>query len=262
MEAFGEHLRRWRRRRALSQLELAALAGTSSRHLSFLESGRSSPGREMVLRLAEALAVDGPERDRALEAAGLEPFRRQGVPDDGERALLTNAVGALLDGHDPLPAFALDPDWRLLGANGGGRRLLAALGAAGAGETPAGGGSLLELLIAHADSGAILDWPDVADAALRRGRAELARHSRSTRDLERALARLESVLDGQGAPAGVDGSAAAVMPLRVRAGDETLSLLTMVAQFGGVDYVEVDAPRVELMLPADGPTRRWFERGG
>ena len=279
MEAFGEHLRRWRRRRAFSQLELATRADTSSRHLSFLESGRSSPGRGLVLRLAEALDIESAERDRALEAAGLEPFRRSGVPAEAERALLARTLEALLAGHDPMPALALGTDWRLLGANAGGTRLLAALGVDLAGGTAAGEAGLAHLLIAHADSGLILDWEQVADGAVRRGRAELARRDRPSPVLAAALARLDELLEGRaevgsdrehgagGAQRTARGRAdgarpAAVVPLRLRIDGRTLSLVTVLAQFGGVDYVELDAPRVELMLPADEPTRLWFERDG
>jgi len=290
MEAFGEHLRRWRRERSLSQLALATLTGTSARHLSFLESGRSVPGRNMVLRLAEALGVPPFERDRALEAAGLPPLHRQAAPDARGRPALERAVATLLRGHDPLPAFAVDTDWHLLGCNGGGERVLGLLGASPssfAGEAPdAAAPTLVDLLAAHADSGAILNWNEVAALLLKRARGELARRADPSASLVAGIERLallhEARTAGGGVPSAggepngamavgaesrpfgvVDASSSATtpvtVPLRLRAAEVTLSLVTTIAEFGGIDYLDIDAPRVELMFPGDEITRLWFE---
>src|SRR3954451_20656129 len=100
----GGLLRDWRRRRHLSQLDLALEAGISARHLSFVETGRSRPSAEMVLRLAEDLEVPLRERNRLLLAAGYAPRYEQHPLDDPEMAAVRDALGQVLAAHDPYPA--------------------------------------------------------------------------------------------------------------------------------------------------------------
>src|SRR3954452_20932752 len=103
--AFGEHLRHWRQRRRLSQLDLAQEADISTRHLSFVETGRSVPSREMVLRLAERLDVPLRERNALLVAAGYAPMYRERPLDDPAFAPAKQAVELILKSHEPYPAF-------------------------------------------------------------------------------------------------------------------------------------------------------------
>lgn len=113
----GELLRHWRQRRRLSQLALAADADISQRHLSFLESGRASPSREMLLRLAEQLAIPLRERNRLFLAAGLAPAYGERALDTPELATVRRVVDQLLDAHTPYPALAVDRHWSLVAAN-------------------------------------------------------------------------------------------------------------------------------------------------
>jgi transcriptional regulator with XRE-family HTH domain len=116
-EAFGAHLRRWRQLRGLSQLALALEAGSSPRHLSFLETGRALPSREMLLRLAERLMVPPPERNAWLVAAGFAPMYRQRPFDHPDLAAARAAVERVLAAHEPYPALAIDRHWQLVAAN-------------------------------------------------------------------------------------------------------------------------------------------------
>jgi transcriptional regulator with XRE-family HTH domain len=125
---FGDLLRQWRQRRALSQLALSAEAEISQRHLSFLETGRSTPSREMVLRLAEGLDVPLRERNLMLSAAGFAPVYRERPADDPELAVARQAVTAILKGHEPFPALAIDRHWHLIEANASVGPLLAGVG--------------------------------------------------------------------------------------------------------------------------------------
>jgi transcriptional regulator with XRE-family HTH domain len=115
--AIGEQLRTWRQRRRLSQLDLALEAEISARHLSFLETGRSQPSREMVLTLAEHLAVPLRERNMLLVAAGFAPVFPERRLDDPALAPARQAVDLVLAGHEPYPALALDRHWTLVAAN-------------------------------------------------------------------------------------------------------------------------------------------------
>jgi transcriptional regulator with XRE-family HTH domain len=127
---FGEHLRAWRLRRRMSQLDLASDAEISTRHLSFVETGRSVPSREMVLRLAERLDVPLRERNALLVAAGYAPMYRERPLDDPALAVAKQAVQLILKRHEPYPALAVDRYWNLLAHNALVPHLLAGVDAA------------------------------------------------------------------------------------------------------------------------------------
>src|ERR1700757_3158705 len=113
----GEHLREWRQRRHLSQLDLAVDAEISARHLSFVETGRASPSREMVLKLAERLDVPLRERNVFLVAAGYAPAFPQRSLDDPMLKFARQAIDLVLKAHEPNPALAYDRHWNLVTAN-------------------------------------------------------------------------------------------------------------------------------------------------
>jgi transcriptional regulator with XRE-family HTH domain len=121
----GDLLREWRQRRHLSQLDLALEAEISTKHLSFLETGRASPSREMLLHLAERLDVPLRERNFLLVAAGYAPVFPERRLEDPALAVARKAVDLVLAGHEPYPALAVDRHWTLLAANEATRRLMA-----------------------------------------------------------------------------------------------------------------------------------------
>jgi transcriptional regulator with XRE-family HTH domain len=114
---FGDQLREWRQRRRMSQLDLAAEAELSTRHLSFVETGRSQPGREMLLRVLEHLNLPFREQNRILLAAGHAPAFPERSLDDPELAPVREALDVILSGHEPYPAVAVDRAWNLVAAN-------------------------------------------------------------------------------------------------------------------------------------------------
>ena len=113
----GDHLREWRQRRHLSQLDLAGDAEISARHLSFVETGRAAPSREMVLKLAERLQVPLRERNVLLVAAGYAPAFPQRSLDDPALKSARAAIDLVLRAHEPNPALASDRHWNLVSAN-------------------------------------------------------------------------------------------------------------------------------------------------
>ena len=113
----GDHLRKWRQRRHLSQLDLAVDAEISARHLSFVETGRAAPSRDMVLRLAERLDVPLRERNVLLVAAGYAPAFPQRSLDDPALKSARAAIDLVLKAHEPNPALAYDRYWNLVSAN-------------------------------------------------------------------------------------------------------------------------------------------------
>jgi transcriptional regulator with XRE-family HTH domain len=121
---FGSLMRAWRRRRHLSQLDLASGADVSSRHLSFIETGRATPSRAMVLRLAAVLEVPLRERNQMLVAAGLAPEYVERSLDDPEMATIRRGVEQVLTAYEPYPCLAVDRGWNILLANAGASVLL------------------------------------------------------------------------------------------------------------------------------------------
>jgi transcriptional regulator with XRE-family HTH domain len=113
----GEHLREWRQRRRLSQLDLALEAEISTKHLSFLETGRATPSRDMVLHLAERLEVPLRERNLLLLSAGYAPVFAERSLEDPALGAARKAVDLVLAGHEPYPALAIDRHWTLITAN-------------------------------------------------------------------------------------------------------------------------------------------------
>src|SRR3954462_6470993 len=113
----GEYLREWRQRRHLSQLDLASDADISARHLSFVETGRATPSRDMVLHLAERLDVPLRERNLLLLSAGYAPVFSERSLEDPALGAARKAVGLVLAGHEPYPALAIDRYWTLINAN-------------------------------------------------------------------------------------------------------------------------------------------------
>ena len=114
----GELLRGWRQRRRLSQLDLSLEAEVSARHLSFVETGRSKPSRELVLHLAEHLDVPLRERNSLLLAAGYAPAYQERSLDDADMDPVREALDLILSGHEPYPAVIVDRHWDLVTANG------------------------------------------------------------------------------------------------------------------------------------------------
>jgi transcriptional regulator with XRE-family HTH domain len=243
---FRMQLRSWRQRRSLSQLELAIRAGTTQRHLSYLEQGRSVPSRTMVVRLAESLDLTLRDRNELLLSSGFAPVYPESDLDGPELLAVRSAIVAVLDAHDPYPAIAATPDGRLVAHNdatdvffeGATPELLSpplngfrlALHPAGMAPRirnfPEWGQHVLEAL-----RGALRRRPDEAVAAL--------------------LAELETYVPS--APPGVDHLGFAV-PLRLATLDGDLTLITTLTSFATAIDVTVAELHLEAFLPADEHT--------
>jgi transcriptional regulator with XRE-family HTH domain len=115
--AFGKSLRAWRQRRGLSQLELAGAADISTRHLSFVETGRTNPSREMVLRLVSKLGVPLRDRNTLLVTAGYAPMYNESRLEAPALEAARKTIELILKGHEPFPALAIDRHWNMVAAN-------------------------------------------------------------------------------------------------------------------------------------------------
>lgn len=244
---FGALLREWRGRRRLSQLDLSVLAGVSSRHVSFLETGRTDPSRSMVLRLAEHLQVPLRERNRLLVAAGFAPLFAERPLDDPDMAAARRAVELIVRGHQPNPALAVDQRWNLVLANAAAEVFLDDV-APELLEPPV---NIMRLgLHPKGFAPRLLNLEQVRDFLLPR----LERQAHRTGDPE--LAELHAELTSYGPPVspGPPDPAEIALPIRIRHRGAELHLFSAVTTFGAAFDITLDEIAVELYFPADEPT--------
>jgi transcriptional regulator with XRE-family HTH domain len=244
----GDLLREWRQRRRLSQLELSLDAEISTRHLSFLETGRSQPSREMVLRLAEQLDVPLRDRNLLLHAAGYASVFPERPLDDPALRIARQAVDQVLAGHEPYPALAVDRHWTLIAANAATTRLLAGVDAA-----------LLQppvnvLRLALHPSGMA---PRTANLAEWRTHllARLGHQIQVTGDpiLARLLRELRDYPSPDQPTHDVDGTAF-VVPFRLITDAGTLAFFSTTTVFGTPIDITLSELAVEAFYPADAAT--------
>lgn len=242
----GAHLREWRQRRRLSQLDLACEAEISTRHLSFLETGRSRPSREMVLRLAEHLDIPLRERNRLLNAAGFAPLypERPLQALDGAREI----VELVLAAHEPNPALAVDRHWTLVAAN----RAVAPLMAGVDASLTSGPLNVLRLSL-HPGGLAprTLNLAEWRAHTLERLRRQIEVSGDPV--LADLMAELKSYPAPEGPVHAADGLAVAI-PYRLSTPAGVLSFLSTTTVFGTPVDVTLSELAIESFFPADAAT--------
>ena len=241
----GALLRTWRQRRRLSQLDLSSRTGVSTRHLSFLETGRAKPTRGMLLRLAEEMEVPLRARNELLLSAGFAPAYAERPLGDPAMAPVREALDLVLAGYEPYPAVVIDRSWHLVAANRSVSLLTA--GVDRALLTPPT--NVLRLSL-HPDGMA----PRIANLAQWRTHLlhRLARDAAISGDPGLAALHQELVaLPGGRAPTPVDGIA---VPLRLRHEDGELAFLSTVTTFGTAVDITTAELSTEAFLPADRHT--------
>ncbi|KAA2237200.1 helix-turn-helix domain-containing protein [Salinarimonas soli] len=247
---FGDHLRAWRQRRRMSQLDLALDAEISQKHLSFVESGRSSPSRAMVLNLAERLGVPLRERNVLLLAAGYAPLYPERPLDDPALAAARAAVDLVLKGHEPYPALAVDRHWTLVAANAAVPPLLAGVRDPALLAPPV---NVLRLSL-HPDglAPAIVNLPEWRQHLFERLRHQIAITADAR--LARLLEEMERYPGGEAT--GAADHAGIAVPLRLATPGGTLSFISTITVFGTPVDVTLSELAVEAFFPADEATAR------
>jgi transcriptional regulator with XRE-family HTH domain len=248
----GGLIREWRTRRRMSQLDLAAEADVSQRHLSFVESGRAQPSREMVMHLAESLDIPLRQRNRLLLAAGFAPsFPERGL-DDASLSPAMDAVRLVLKGHEPNPALAVDRHWTMVAANAGVAPLLADIREASLLKPP------VNVLRVSLHPGGLA--PRIVNLPEWRGHllARLRRQNEAFADP--ALEALEQELRAY--PGGVshgppprDHASAIAHLLRLKVGGDVLSFISTITVFGTPLDVTLSELAIESFFPADEATQ-------
>ncbi|WP_216902803.1 helix-turn-helix domain-containing protein [Nocardia alni] len=245
----GPLLREWRNRRRLSQLDLALAADSSARHISFIETGRSRPSREMVLRLADHLDVPVRERNTLLIAAGYAPHFPEHSLEDPQLRELRGNLERLVTAHEPFPALILDGGYDIVAANRGVKPMLS-------GVAP----ELLEKpnamrLTLHPRGMA----PRIRNYAQWRGHLlhQMDRQLALTRSA--ALRALYDEVEGYPPPENcgeelAEVTAAPALPLLLESGGRTLAFISVIATFNTPMDITVSELALETFLPADAAT--------
>ncbi|GAA1691015.1 helix-turn-helix transcriptional regulator [Fodinicola feengrottensis] len=248
----GPLLRDWRQRRRLSQLELALAANSSARHVSFIETGRAQPSREMVLRLAEHLEVPVRARNTLLVAAGHAPAYTETPLNAPQMQDVRAAIDTILAGHEPYPALVIDDAWNLVASNTGMTALLDGISP----ELLAPPINVMRLAL-HPDGASsrisnLAQWREHLLARLYRqitagGSAEL-------QELYDEVVAYGSPVTHPEQPTAAD----LVIPLRIRLGEVELSFFSTIATFGTPMDITLTELAIESFFPADETTRRAF----
>ncbi len=258
---FGLLLRDWRRRRGASQLELSLRSGVSQRHVSFLESGRARPSREMVVHLAVSLDVPLRHQNQLLLAAGFAPVYRQSNLGAPEMADVRQAIDHILNHQEPYPAIVIDRLFNVLLANAATTRLVGFLMGAQAGAA-SGAVNLLRLTLSPQGLRPyIANWPEVAHYLITRTAAELA--------LNGLDAEAKSFLDElSGYPdmptswrdAKPDDSVSPILPLHFSKDGKDIRVMTTISTLGTPQDVTLQEMRIETFFPVDTASSEFFKR--
>jgi len=243
---FGAQLRQWRHVRGHSQLRLAAEAASTPRHISFLETGRSRPSRDMVLRLADALDIPLRERNALLQAAGLPPAFSQAEVGAPQFEPFLRAIDRLLDAHEPFPALVIDGHSNVVAAN----RACAVL--LGEGLV---GSNMLRRYIDNGAATAIVNWPEVASAALTRLRGQL--HQSPLDDSLRNLVTLAEAALGD-LPSQQNSERSLVVCPWFQIGETVIRTIVIAARFDSAVDITLDELRIELIYPEDDTAEHFF----
>src|SRR5436190_6225066 len=247
----GGLLRDWRRRRHISQLDLAGMAGVSARHLSFIETGRSRPSREMVLHLAEHLEVPLRERNALLLAAGFAPAYRLTDFASDDMKPVREALQRVLTSHDPFPALAVDRLWNLVAANDG--AWMMTVGAAPELLEPPV--NVLRLAL-HPEGLAprTVNFAEWSAHLLHRLRRQFVlTGDAAIGELLDELRSYPGVSEDAGA-ADAEGPGLLAVPLRIQADGRELAFISTVTTFGTALDITLAELAIEAFLPADAAT--------
>ncbi len=247
----GTQLREWRQRRRLSQLDLSVDAEVSTRHLSFVETGRAMPSREMVLRLADRLEVPLRDRNRLLAAAGFAPMYAERPLDDPALAAARAAVEQILKAHEPFPALAVDRHWNLLFHNAAAGALLQMGIAPELLQPPV---NVLRISL-HPQGLA----PRIANFAQWRTHLFERLHHQIGLTADRVLVALADELAGYPAPphdgmAAFTPNASIVVPLVLVTPLGQLSFISTMTVFGTPTEITLSELALETFFPADAAT--------
>lgn len=250
--AFGDRLKKWRSLRHMSQNDLAVAANVSSRHISFLETGRARPSRKMILRLSEVLDIPLRSRNELLTAAGHRESFTETPLSDARMGSVSSVLNALLAAHDPFPAFVMDNDWNILRANKAASRLLAML-LNDIQKPPSGSANVIDWLVLDGGINTVLaNWQEIGFELVRRihrkGEVE-----GSDPSLHLSLAKLVAALENAKVPT-KPKTTEPFLPICVRKGGLELTLYSTVTRIADPRDITLQELTLQTLCPANAAT--------
>jgi transcriptional regulator with XRE-family HTH domain len=258
---FGTVLVQWRKARNVSQLDLALRAEISQRHVSFMETGRAKPSREMALKLAEALDVPLRARNEVLLAAGYAPFYPERKLDSQEMIRATQILKRMLDHHEPYPAMVLDGEWNIVMKNQASTRIISACLPDVSLAQFSSNGKLNFMRVMCSPKGLrphIRSWTQTGRVLLTRLRREAAAYPGGASEVL-----LRELLAQKAFPEFTelaDAPLNSVIPLELVVNGELLRLINTLTTFGTPQDVTLQELRIEMSFAADDATDRILRR--
>ena len=258
-DSYGTTLRTWRAARRLSQLDLATVADVSQRHVSFLETGRAKPSREMVIHLAIALDVPRRDRNTMLAAAGYAPEYPETALTAPALQQVRGILETILRSHDPFPAIVVDRGWDVVMANEAAMRFTASMLSPG-GDQPIN--ALKLILHPEGVKNFIVNWEQVAAMALRRLDHEIATRPTDTillalRDEVTSYPDIDKLAGDPPRPAAED----LLIPVHYRIEGVDLRLFSTIATIGDAHDITLEELRLESFFAADAETEQLLRSG-
>lgn len=243
----GELLRYWRQERGKSQLDLSMDTGISQRHLSFVESGRSTPSRDLLSVVSDALNIPLRERNVLLLASGFAPHYSEQNLDAGQMAIVMRAIDRMLEQHEPHPALVLDRWWNVVRTNDAAPRFFGSFIDLEKRPKPR---NLLDLMFDPAGMRPFVEeWETVAAGLLQRVRREAVGQVLDAK-LQELLKRLREYPGVRGLKP-PPGPRSPVLPIVFRRGEQRLSYFSLITTIGTPQCITAQELRVECMFPAD-----------
>ncbi len=261
-EAFGTALKSWRSARRLSQLELATAAEVSQRHVSFLETGRAKPSREMVIHLAIALDVPLRERNAMLTAAGYSPEYGETPLTEPALAQVRSILETILRAHEPFPAIVVDRGWDVVLANEAAMRFITAMIDPTSAAVSGGMNAMKVILHPGGVRPFIANWSQVATMALRRIDHEIASRPNDSvllalRDEILTYPDVAVLRTARSQPDPDD----LLIPIHYRINDYELRLFSTIATIGEAHDITLEELRLETFFAADAETEQLLRSG-
>ena len=256
---FAAMLKKWRKVRKFSQLGLSLEAGLSQRHLSFLESGRSRPGKDAVLALAEALAMPLRDRNQLLKCAGFAAVYKERAIDDATMITVKNALTMTLEHHEPYPALVVDRNWNLYMSNAASNKFINLIGKPSPDLLHEGKLNIYRLTFSEKGLRPFIsNWSEIANPLLLRLQREVSDDPQNA-FLTALLEEVQALAGAHSFSADdIAATVAPVMSLNMRLGEHELKMFSMISSFGTALDVTASELKVETFFPANHATKAFF----
>lgn len=256
MSEFGKALRSWRKSRGFSQLELSMAANISSKHVSFLETGRSQPSREMIVQLSNSLNIPLAERNILMNISGYSDVYSRMSIDQDEMSAVRNALDLMLNSHEPYPALVLDWQWNILMANSGFQRISEIVRKEQ--QNFPDTCNIMELIFdPNGYRPYIENWEEVASTLIKRiEREKMIYQDRKSTLLEDIKRFPDFPIDCENH--NLENKAQPMIAVTLKLGDIQLQLFSALTSFGTAIDITLQELYIEQYFPVDSETKKFF----